>query len=64
MKRNQIGFHRKHEIKQEENHEERKESLWDVSWKKDNWEFGNTLAIPDFNKASEPFDRYKNKKKE
>ena len=47
--------------KKEERKEEKKKSMWDTGFSEDNWEFGNTKSIPDFNVISDKFDRKKGK---
>jgi hypothetical protein len=44
--------------------ESKKDSFWDVSWKKDNWQFGNPISIQDFDKMSDPFLPKNEKEKE
>ena len=44
-----------------EKKEEKKKSMWDTGFSEDNWEFGNTKSIPDFNVISDKFDRKKDK---
>jgi hypothetical protein len=48
-----------HIAEPEKKEEPEKDDFWDVSFKPDNWEFGNTKAIPDFDKATDSFKEKK-----